>query len=308
MMKLCEKCHLSFDGSESTVCPFCGGEASTEAREPDESGTMLDPREDGQAPVLRCRACEAMFMGRPGDACPKCGQAVGERRGLPWQDRGTKGLPFLKALVSTIVRVHRSPRESLSDLRPGRGCEEPVMFMAILLLLVCTLSLLWDSPVRRLGEFAFREVGYNWSEWRGYSHQWWWTPWGNPGSNTAVARKFVHQLIWRVGVVGTTVWGAIVAVLILSGTTNLIVRRLGTPRPFTDTFSVWAYGVASASVWMLAPVYGWIAASVLAVYMVTVGLSALHRVALVRAACVLALSLLVLAVLVAIPCGAFLLT
>jgi rRNA maturation endonuclease Nob1 len=96
-MRICPNCRNDYEGDERTRCPHCGYRPPSSGLEFDEEEAeerelSLEPEplpseaapesarpaaeaEAGAGEIVRCYDCGAVFMGRPGAACPKCGQA-----------------------------------------------------------------------------------------------------------------------------------------------------------------------------------------------------------------------------------------
>lgn len=214
-------------------------------------------------PVLHCPSCGVTFMSRPGDDCPKCGARVGERVGLPWQDRRAKGLSVLRAFEKTVRAISRRPSEGFTDLATGRPPWGPVAILAT------------GSTTIFAGWLVYGLLFLLW------------------GLVVAVPRSeawdIVRTLPEVLAVVTSFYWGSFVCGLmglfvgavVLGVVLRLVARRNVDP---VDTFAVLAYASAAAAPWLMLPVppLNCLAAALIAFYFAVVGLSVVHKVSVWR--------------------------
>lgn len=227
-MRTCVACNITYEGDEAGPCPRCG-------RLPHAAPQAAWGHVSDVSSVLKCPACAAVFSGRPGDACPRCGARIGERAGLPWQDRRTKGLSAFRAIWRTVRAVHRHPYEAFADMQSDQLAAEADHFFIASFVAVGILRAL-AVLVAGLVAIPF-------------------TP---------------HKLDWATAGIGLTIVGAnlilvFVAVDIIfvyhmaASVARWVMRVLHAgDRPVGDIVAVFEYGPGSTYLWAAFPVIGWL--------------------------------------------------
>jgi hypothetical protein len=273
----CPACGVGYDTAQSAVCPRCGVPAP-------EAGEG-----EGGTPLLRCTACGAVFMGRPGDACPKCGASVGEREGLPWQNRKAKDLSVVASVWRTVTAVHAHPRAAFVELKRGRGYTEPIVYQVILNLVILVGTYPVQLLMQHLGVAPFRAVP-------GFGM-------GQPVFDFGLF-TLMH---FGMGILGIPI--GILMTIFFAWVFNRLIVSLGGERLWvSDTYCVFAYGTTSAGLWNLIPVCGAFIGLVWALVIWLGGMSGLHRVSAWRALAALVLFIVLMVALVvglAVGCSAF---
>lgn len=209
---------------------------------------------------LTCEACGEEFTGRWGDRCPVCRRPVGRRRGLPWQERGRKGLSLAGAAARTVWVLHRRPYGAFAELqdRKARGVQwrESTAFGALVALVVwLVLSVLWRFVPAHL---FVPGVPASWS----YEHYLSEAELGTlGGSAPGLAAGVSAVMLGPGGPAILLIFCVLPVVVIVCVVLKLFkLGRGGLARNqdnAVNTYAVYAYGFGATAAWALVPHWGW---------------------------------------------------
>lgn len=320
-MRKCAKCGIAFELTDGGACPRCGHLDAPTAGLPAAPADAPVRPSDGPAPgawdpkhpLLTCPHCAAVFAGIPGDDCPRCGSAAGERPGLPWQDRRSKGHRLPRAWARTWWTVLAHRRTAFIYLRPGRGLLEPLLFQVLTYAFFATLGLaqFWVFTTFRLDRILFQGPGMAMEGFLAIDLLFGVYSYGTLGVCMGLIIESARYLFGaRINElsIGFLVTAAATATLVYAAGTliaalllNLLLRvRPSERRHPGDTYSVFAYGLGSANLWMLVPFIGGPVGLLWAIQIMVTGIAQVHGTGKGRACLAIFVTGLILAAL-AVP-------